>query len=502
VLSAQIFLAIIGEFDYQKAAALSVVLLLPTLTVFLVQRYYVNRRSYISVTGKPTGGRIVEKDPLIRWAAILVTYLTCLVIIVLYLTVFYGSFAAAWGVDFSPTLRWWQHTLERGVEAIFDTTFLSALATPAAVLLGMVIAFLVVRKKFSGKEALDFTSNLGGAVPGTILGMGFILAFNTPKMALVVFLYAVLALFFIQLTAEGARQKLIILLLGTLAGVGLSLLDGWLGLPGLLYLLGGLMLAGGLVIFGMARQKSLAVFFLGAGLYLCSYNLAEYLATPIAVFSRSLPRGFWSNAVFQLADYIKVFFQLPPALSGIFVLLASSLLLNRLRGRLRLGLSLLALAVACALIFTDKPLALVGTPFIILAAYIVRSLPASVRAGVAALHQIDPSIEEASNILGADAQRTFRKVTLPLITPSLLAGLIFSFTRHMTSLSAIIFLVTARWRIVTASILSEWEQGGVSIAAAYSTVIIVIVLLAIGLIYALTRRALGSESGIDLSLGS
>jgi iron(III) transport system permease protein len=484
VLSAQIFLAIIGEFDYQKAAALSVVLLLPTLT------------------GKPTGGRIVEKDPLIRWTAILVTYLTCLVIIVLYLTVFYGSFAAAWGVDFSPTLRWWQHTLERGVEAIFDTTFLSALATPAAVLLGMVIAFLVVRKKFSGKEALDFTSNLGGAVPGTILGMGFILAFNTPKMALVVFLYAVLALFFIQLTAENTRQKLITLLLGTLAGVGLSLLDGWMGMPGLLYLLGGLMLAGGLVVYWIARQKSLAVFFLGAGLYLCSYNLAEYLATPIAVFSRSLPRGFWSNAVFQLADYIKVFFQLPPALSGIFVLLASSLLLDRLRGRLQLGLSLLALAVACALIFTDKPLALVGTPFIILAAYIVRSLPASVRAGVAALHQIDPSIEEASNILGADAQRTFRKVTLPLITPSLLAGLIFSFTRHMTSLSAIIFLVTARWRIVTASILSEWEQGGVSIAAAYSTVIIVIVLLAIGLIYALTRRALGSESGIDLSLGS
>jgi len=80
------------------------------------------------------------------------------------------------------------------------------------------------------------------------------------------------------------------------------------------------------------------------------------------------------------------------------------------------------------------PMALVGTPFIIIAAYAVRSLPASVRSGVAALQQIDPSIEEASNILGGDAQYTFRKVTLPLILPALLAGLIFSFTRHMTSL--------------------------------------------------------------------
>jgi len=132
----------------------------------------------------------------------------------------------------------------------------------------------------------------------------------------------------------------------------------------------------------------------------------------------------------------------------------------------------------------------------------VRSLPASVRAGVASLQQIDPSIEEASNILGADAQYTFRRVTLPLITPALLAGLIFSFTRHMTSLSAIIFLVSARWRIVTASILSEWEQGGISIAAAYSTTIIVLVLLAIGVLYLIVNKLLGGRGQVDLSMGA
>ncbi|MCP4419347.1 MAG: ABC transporter permease subunit, partial [Chloroflexi bacterium] len=138
----------------------------------------------------------------------------------------------------------------------------------------------------------------------------------------------------------------------------------------------------------------------------------------------------------------------------------------------------------------------------IIAAFAVRSLPASVRAGVAALQQIDPAIEEASNSLGADAQYTFRKVTLPLITPALLAGLIFSFTRSMTSLSAIIFLVSARWRIVTASILGEWEQGGVSFAAAYATVIIVLVLIAIGILYVVTNRVLGNRDDIDVSLGA
>ncbi len=82
----------------------------------------------------------------------------------------------------------------------------------------------------------------------------------------------------------------------------------------------------------------------------------------------------------------------------------------------RVVLGVIGLIVPCALSFTGIPFALVGGAYIIMAAYIVRSLPASVRAGVASLQQIDPSIEEASNSLGADAQYTFRKVTLPLIS--------------------------------------------------------------------------------------
>jgi len=71
----------------------------------------------------------------------------------------------------------------------------------------------------------------------------------------------------------------------------------------------------------------------------------------------------------------------------------------------------------------------------------------------------------------------------------------------MTSLSAIIFLVNARWRIITATILSEWEQGGISIAAAYMTVIIVLVLIAIGVLYFLTNRLLRGRGDVDLSIG-
>lgn len=498
VLSAQIFLSVIGEYNYQKASALSLVLIIPTLVLFVLQRYYVSRRSYISVTGKPSGAQITEKDPIIRWGFNITAYLICAFVILLYATIVYGSFSYSWGVDFTPTLRHWNMILTRGVEAIMDTTFLSAMATPFAAILGMVIAWLVVRKKFSGKEALDFSSNLGGAIPGTILGIGFVMAFNQPSLAIAVVVYAILAIFLVLVIGKNAWERLVMLIIGTATGVFLSKLDNLT----IYYILGGLyiLLAFFLLIF--RRKPSFAIGSLILGLYVMSNNWANIITKPIADFSRSIPRGFWSNAIFQISDHIKVIFQPPPSILAIVLIFAGILLVQGIKSRIpRLLMGLVALVIPCAMSFMDVPFALVGGAYIIMIAFIVRSLPASVRAGVASLQQIDPSIEEASNILGADAQYTFRKVTLPLILPALIAGLIFSFTRHMTSLSAIIFLVSAKWRIVTASILSEWEQGGVSIAAAYSTVIILFVMIAIFVLNLITKRLFKGREGIDLSKG-
>jgi iron(III) transport system permease protein len=489
---------VIGEYDYQKASALSFVLIIPTLILFLVQRYYVNRRSYISITGKPASAQIVEKDPIIRWGFNIVAYLIVFFVILLYVTIVYGSFSAAWGVDFSPTLRHWEMAVTRGVEAILDTTFLSALATPFAAILGMVIAWLVVRKRFSGKEALDFASNLGGAVPGTILGIGFVMAFNSPSLALAIGIYALLALFYAQVVGKNALERVVILIIGT--GVGILLRN--IPEASMFYVLGALYLAMAVMLVFTTRKWGLVAFAALLGVYVMSTNWANAISQPIAAFSRTMERGFWSNAVFQISDHLKVFIQPPTALLAIVLFLAGLLLLIGVKNRtMRMVFGSIGLIIPCALLFTGTPFLLVGGAYIIMAAFIVRSLPASVRAGVASLQQIDPSIEEASNSLGADAQYTFRKVTLPLILPALIAGLIFSFTRHMTSLSAIIFLINAKWRIVTASILSEWEQGGVSIAAAYSTVIIVLVLLAIVLLSLITNRMLRGRDGIDLSQG-
>ena len=498
VLSSQIFLAVIGEYNYQKASALSLVLIIPTLVIFLVQRYYVNRRTYISVTGKPAGSQIIEKDPVIRWVVNTLAYLIIAFILLLYATIMYGSFSTAWGVNYAPTLKHWSMTLTRGVEAILDTTFLSALATPFAAFLGMIIAWLVVRKNFTGKGILDFTSNLGGAVPGTILGIGFILAFNKPPIALTIVIYTILALFYALAVGKNALERIIILIIGTGFGVGLTKTN-----PEIMFIyLGGVYVLIGLIMMVSQKKFSKPLITALLGVYVMSTNWALPLSKPIADYSRSLERGFWSNAIFQISDYIKVLVQPTPALLAIVIVFAGVILLQGINGRIsRISLGVLGLAVPCALSFVGVPYAMVGGAYIIMAAFIVRSLPASVRSGIAALQQIDPSIEEASNILGADAQYTFRKVTLPLILPALFAGLIFSFTRHMTSLSAIIFLVSAKWRIVTASILSEWEQGGVSIAAAYSTVIIAFVMVAILVLNLIVNKVFKGRGSVDMSQG-
>ncbi|MCI0476690.1 MAG: hypothetical protein L0Y55_10620, partial [Anaerolineales bacterium] len=465
------------------------------------------------------------KEPLIRWTFITLTFLVLLLIISLYATIFLGSITKLWGINYALDLSHYGNAFDRGLKAILDTTFLSALATPIAGLAGMVIAYLVVRKTFSGKEALDFSSNLGGAVPGTILGIGYIIAFIQPPMIVVVLVYVALAYYLIAPSARGFLPRSLILLVGTLLGVGAAVLgtaardrkaleanpftqpfaalpvldtQTWIGaLAAILIALAVLSL-----VFAEKKSRKPIVIILGVmAAYLLSRLFIADLTQPLVPWGRQMGGNVLPIVTASLAAWINLFFLPPLALLGFTYTALGAFVVSRWVPRARVAATIALLTVCCALTFWGQPLALVGTPYIILAAYAVRSLPASVRAGVASLQQIDPAIEEASTNLGADAALTFRQVTLPLILPAFIAGLIFSFARHMTSLSAIIFLSSPKWPILTALILSEVEQGGASLAAAYSMILIFIVLAAIGLLYLIVGRAFRTE-GVEITLGA
>ncbi len=526
VLSTQIWMAVIGEYDQQKAAALSLILLLPTVTVFLLQRYWVSRKSYISVTGKPTGGGTgFVKEPVIRWTFIVLTFLVLALAVLLYSGIFFASITKNWGIDNTLVTSHYASAFDRGLTPILDTTFLSAVATPIAGLIGMVIAFLVVRKTFSGKEALDFASNLGGAVPGTILGIGYIIAFIQAPLPVVFLIYLALGFYLVSPIIQGWGPRTLLLLIGTICGLGINFLATdtkgrgpllsnpliaplsnlpVLDLQAWLIVLAGILVAVALLgIFFAApkARKSVLIALVLMAIYLAIRPLIPDLATNLLVFGRELGGNVWPKFFASLTKWLVLFFQPPFALIGFTYITIASFMLPSLPRLARSAAAFLIVVTGAALVFYGETLALVGTPYIILAAYAVRSLPASVRAGIASLQQIDPAIEEASTNLGADAQLTFRQVTLPLILPAFVAGLIFSFARHMTSLSAIIFLSSPKWPILTALIMSEYEQGGYSLAAAYSVILIIIVLAAIGLMYAWAGRAFRT-TGIEMSLGA
>lgn len=316
VLASSVFLAIIGEYDTRKAVGFAVVLLVPSLLAFFAQRIWVGEGNVVTVTGKPSTGRVQVFDPVVRVPLLAISAVTAILVLALYAAVIAGAFTKLLGIDNTLTLDNFRFVLQGiGTRAMTDTTLLSAMAAPVAAFAGLMVAYLVVRTRMPGRVVFDYVLMLGAAAPGIVLGLGILLAFNHP------------------------------------------------------------------------------------------------------------------------------------------------------------------------------PLLLSGTAAIFVIAFTVRTAPVALRSCTAALMQIDPSLEHASANLGAGAVTTFRRVTLPLVQRAVLSGVIYSFTRNMTTLSTIALLVTPNWRIMTAQILNEIDSQRLGSGAAYSTILIAIVLATIVLLQRVFGRA-------------
>ncbi|MDP3229787.1 MAG: iron ABC transporter permease [Acidovorax sp.] len=150
------------------------------------------------------------------------------------------------------------------------------------------------------------------------------------------------------------------------------------------------------------------------------------------------------------------------------------------------------LGVSYILAFNVPPFELTGTALIIVLCFMFRNLPVGVRAGTAAFKQLDRSLDEASVMLRAGSVQTLRHVVLPLLKPALVAALVYSFVRAITTVSAVIFLVTAENELATTYIIGRVGNGDYGVALAYCTVLIVLMSASIGLIQWLVgERKLG-----------
>lgn len=311
-LATSIYLQLTGAYDKSGATAMAVVLLVISMGLFILEKYWLERKSVATLTGKATRGRAAITDSSVRIPLVTICTLLTVFVISMYILVPFGSLFKIWGRDYHLSLKWYEYIFKnKGYRVFTDSMLLSAIASPITAFLSMIIAYLVVKRKFFAKGFMEFVAMLAMAVPGTVLGVGFIRGYNS---------------------------------------------------------------------------------------------------------------GLFHSGI----------------LSGLY-----------------------------------------GTGAILVIVFIVRSLPIGTRSGIAALRQIDRSIEEAAYDMGADSAKVFQTVTLPLIKESFISGLVTTFVRSITAISAIILLVTPKYLLITVRINEHAEKGNYGIACAYATILIVITYVAI-----------------------
>ncbi len=326
-LSVEVYQIINGTYDMRKGSVLALLMLAPAMVAFLLNKYWVNKKSFVTVTGKPTQARKMMDEPHIKWPLFIFCMLVAAVIILFYGTVVFGSFVQTWGYDYTLTLSQYQKALAQGWDSLRNSMVLGLVAALLGGLLGMVIAYITAKRNYYGKRFIEVSSVLMFAVPGTVLGIAYILAFNT------------------------------------------------------------------------------------------------------------------------------------------------------------------------------GPLVLTGTAAILVIVFVFRNMPVAIESGTTTLLQIDNSIEEASTILGAGSGYSFRRITLPMLRNAFFSGIVYSFVKAITAVSAVIFLVSPKWNLVTSKIYTLFDQAKYSQAAAFVTMMVVILLVFIGIFNGLINLLLAPRSRLPKGAG-
>ena len=180
-LATTIYLQITGAYDKAGAAAMAVVLLCITLAMFAVQKYYLERKTAATLTGKASRGRMLITDRSVRVPLTVLCSLVALFVIMMYICVPIGACFPTWGYKFFPlTGKWFKLVFTRyhGFQAFRDSFILSLISAPITALLSMIISYLVVKRNFKSKGFIEAVSMLAMAVPGTVLGVGYIRGFS------------------------------------------------------------------------------------------------------------------------------------------------------------------------------------------------------------------------------------------------------------------------------------------------------------------------------------
>ena len=212
VLPTQAYLQITGLFDFRGGAVLSFVLLVPALAVFLLQRHWVGQRQYVTVTGKGAGQTPFDSiAPGVRWLLLGACVAVTLFIVYLYALLLYASLVVALGANHSFTLQHYRVIFTEGLKPIRDTLVIAGFATPLGGVYGILLGYLVARKLFPGRRMMEAVSMINYALPGTIVGIAYLIAFNDPPLMLTGTALLIVACYVFRYGPTGIRATIALL---------------------------------------------------------------------------------------------------------------------------------------------------------------------------------------------------------------------------------------------------------------------------------------------------
>ncbi len=195
VLSTEIFFAIVGaQYDQGKAAVLAMALLGFTLCAFYAQRFWIGKKSYATVSGKGDGGVHPHLPRGLSVPVLIATLVWAGFTAIVYGMILYGSVVELWGVNHTLTFKHYETAFSFRFEnggirwsgaawnSFWTTLEIAAAAAPLTAIVGLLTAYLLTRQTFAGKDAFEFGTMLSFAIPGTVIGVAYILAFNVPPI--------------------------------------------------------------------------------------------------------------------------------------------------------------------------------------------------------------------------------------------------------------------------------------------------------------------------------
>ena len=195
VLSTEIFFAIVGaQYDQGRAAVLAIVLLSFTLGAFYAQRFWLGRKSYTTVSGKGDSGVHPAMPRGLAIPTFAIATIWGLFTVVIYGMIFYGSVVEVWGMNHALTFKHYITAFsfrfeESGIrwsgsawDSFWTTIKIATIAAPLTAAIGLITAYLLTRQNFAGRNAFEFGTMLSFAIPGTVIGVSYILAFNVPPV--------------------------------------------------------------------------------------------------------------------------------------------------------------------------------------------------------------------------------------------------------------------------------------------------------------------------------